>query len=109
LVDKYFLLIKPLDVLFQQIMIVILVKKLQENKISLNKIILIMMVVFGVAHLYSTTHMELVPTLIMTFFTLILSIVFPYFILKVKSGYLYSFISHLVFVDLAALMFWLVF
>ena len=105
-VDRYFIWVKPIDSLLQQLMIIVLVTKLYEQKVSIRTLAILLGVLFGVAHFYSMQHMELGPTALMVFFTTLFALVMPYLLLKVKNGYLYNFMIHIALVDLAALTFW---
>jgi hypothetical protein len=107
LVNKYFLLVKPIDVLLQQTMIIVLVKKLHQSRVSLQNIIFSIAIIFGTTHIYGVRKMELIPALLLTIVATSMSLIFPYLILKVKEGYLYNFMIHLAFVDIAALLIWL--
>ena len=106
LVNNYFLWVKPIDVLLQQLMIIVLVTKLANNKVSLKNITFALAIIFGVAHIESLQRMELTYALILTVSATAMSVVLPYFILKIKNGYLYNVMIHLAFVDVAALLFW---
>ena len=105
-VDRYFIFIKPIDVLLQQLMLIILMTKLHENKISMRAMALLLGVLFGIAHLASVERIDLNITLVMTFATTIFALFMPNIFFKLKNGYLYNFMIHILLVDLAALMYW---
>ncbi len=105
-VDAYFIWIKPLDALLQQLMIIILITKLHQNKIQIKTIALLLGVVFGVAHIMSAERIDISVVIVMTFFTTAFALIMPYLLLKVRNGYIYNFMIHLTLVDLAALMYW---
>ena len=106
LVNNYFLWVKPIDILLQQLMLIVLVTKLHENKVSLKSIIIAVAIIFGAIHIDSLQRMEIIPALILTVSATAMSLVIPYMILRVKNGYLYNLMIHLAFVDIAALLFW---
>ncbi|PIY79974.1 MAG: hypothetical protein COY80_05355 [Candidatus Pacebacteria bacterium CG_4_10_14_0_8_um_filter_42_14] len=109
LVNNYFLFGKPFDILLQQLMLVVLVKKLEEENISLKNIALVVTVIFGIAHLEALRRMELVYALILTSAATLMALIIPRLILKIKDGFIHSFMIHLAFVDVAALLFWIIF
>jgi len=105
-VDRYFIWIKPVDVLLQQLMLIILMTKLHENKMSMQTMALLLGVLFGIAHLASIEQIDLNITIVMTFATTLFALFMPYIFFKLKNGYLYNFMIHILLVDLAALLFW---
>lgn len=109
LVNKYFLFVKPIDILLQQTMIIVLVQKLHQNKVSLQNIIFSLAIIFGTAHIYDITHMELPIAILLAFVATSMSLIFPYLILKTKNGLMYNFMIHLAFIDIAALLVWSIF
>jgi len=67
---------------------------------------LLLGVLFGIAHLASVERIDLNITLVMTFATTIFALFMPNIFFKLKNGYLYNFMIHILLVDLAALMYW---
>ncbi len=109
LVNNYFLLGKPFDILLQQVMIIVLVAKLIQEQISLRTITSIVVIIFGIAHLEALRRMELIYALILTCSTVLMSLFIPRLILKTQDGFLYSFMLHVGLVDIAALLAWTLF
>lgn len=105
-VARYFLWAKPLDALLQQIMIVVLVAKLNEHKVRMRTIAIFLAILFGAAHVYSMLRADFGIALLITFATTLFALFIPYLLLKVRGGFLYNFMIHLALVDLAALLFW---
>lgn len=106
LLENFFIWVKPFDVLYQQIILIILIKKLHQYKITLRSITIMFVFVFGASHIFQVFKTDFVIGLGFLLFGLAGSFIFPFMILKVKNGYLYNFIIHLLVYDLAALLFW---
>ncbi|MDP4011812.1 MAG: hypothetical protein Q8P72_06335 [Candidatus Roizmanbacteria bacterium] len=108
-VDRYFIWAKPLDVLLQQVMIILLVTKLHEKNVRIRTIAFFLAVLFGVAHMVTVQRLDLNIAVLMTVFTTLFALAIPYLQLKVRNGYLINFMIHIALVDLAALLFWGIF
>ena len=102
---QYFLWAKPFEILLQQTLIFILIKKLNENNLSLKKIILLYAILFGINHILLIPITGLYFGLYFTIFALLSAIIFPYNIIKRKNGYLYNIIIHITFYDISAIIF----
>jgi hypothetical protein len=109
LLNNFFIWVKPLDVLVQQLMIIVLVRKFSELKLKYKTIAIICLFCFGIIHIFQVFKTSLIIGLCFTFVALLLSIVFPYLILKVKNGVIYSYVIHLGIYTLAALLSWYLF
>lgn len=105
-VSSYFIWAKPLDSLLQQIMIVVLVTKLSKQNVRMRSIAIFLATLFGVTHIFSMVYIKLEVMLLVTLATTLFALFIPYLLLKVRNGYLYTFMIHLALVDLAALLFW---
>lgn len=106
LLNKFFIGVMPLNVLFQQIILTILITKLYQYKMSFKNIILMFVIIFGAAHIFQIFSINLFVGLGFTFFAIVGSFIFPYMILKVRNGYLYNIMIHLLVYDIATLVFW---
>lgn len=104
---------KTAEVLLQHILIITLVIALSRRIKSLRGIIAAYAVIFGGAHLwlYFLTDVPNLYTLIITVSAIASSLVFPYLITRIKSGFIYGFLIHLAFYVIVALSFrlWLQF
>jgi hypothetical protein len=105
--DHYFLLAKPVEIFLQQVLLVLLIGMLYEKELGLQKIITLVVIFFGTIHIFLMQKMTFFFGMYFFVFAIIASIVFPYLILRVKRGYVYSFILHLCFYDISLLFFWL--
>jgi len=103
LMNNFFLLAKPLEILVQQLLIILLVTKLKEQGMSLRRIITLFVLFFGTIHIFQIFKTDLIIGLGFTFFAILASFIFPYLVLKVRNGYIYNFMIHLVAYDIAAL------
>ena len=109
ILDNFFLITKPFDVLLQQTFVIILVLRLSEFKFSLEQVILITSLIFGISHLFIIYSMTLPLALYFTAFAIMASTLFPYSILKIQDGWVYSYMAHLAFYSLSALLFWVIY
>ena len=103
---SWYFLPKSAEVLVQQILITVLVLDLSYRFHSFKK------VVFGYAALFGGAHVILfvlngTPTpyaVLMTTGAVLSALVFPYFILRVKEGFVYTYTIHLVFYIVLAML-----
>jgi uncharacterized membrane protein YfcA len=109
LLNKYFIWVKPFDVLYQQIILIVLIKKLYEYKMNLKNITILFFVFFGTMHIFQIFRTDLTIALLFTLFGILGSFIFPYMILKKRDGYLYNYIIHMLVYAVAALSFWSVY
>ena len=107
LMNKYFVWAKPLDVLIQQLLIIWLTTKLLANRLSLKQIIIFFMFAFGSIHIFQTLKTDWIIGLLFTGGALISSVLYPYFLIHVRDGYIYNYMFHLGLYNLAALIAWL--
>ncbi len=106
LMNNFYLWVKPLDVLVQQLLIILLVTKLHQYKMSLKQITALFVFGFGAIHIFQIFKTDLFIGLGFTGGAIISSFVYPYMILKVRNGYLYNYMIHLGIYSLAALLAW---
>lgn len=105
--DYRYLLSKSFDILFQQVMIVILVLWLAQRGFSLSEITPWFVVLFGGIHLLA---LPLAGKIFGTFYliaSLFGAILFPMLILTVQYGFVYSYVVHFLFYTVSAVFFWL--
>lgn len=102
--SNYFIWVKPLEVLWQQIMLVLLFTVLAKNRLTLWQIMLLTAVFFGVAHVYQAWRAGVQMGVFFTAGALVFSVLFPYLILKVQNGYAYAYAVHLCIYSAAALL-----
>ncbi len=96
------------ELLFQQVLIAALVLMLYAYYRSLNLVILAYAVFFGGAHVLFFIIKPDVPTVhatVMTIGSVLSALIFPRLILRVKSGFVYSFMIHFAFYIILALIF----
>lgn len=106
LMNSYFLWAKPFDVLLQQVLIVLLVKKLHQYKLTVKQITALFVFGFGFIHIFQIFRTDFTIGLGYTLGAMIFSLIFPYMIINVKNGYIYNFMIHLVTYNVAALLAW---
>jgi len=109
LMNKFYLWVKPLDVFVQQLLIIVLVKKLYQYKLSLRQITILFICGFGLIHIFQVFKTSLIIGLGFTFVAMLSSLVYPYMILKVRNGYLYNYMIHLGIYNIVALTAWIFF
>jgi hypothetical protein len=108
-VDRFFLIQKPFEVLWQQLLLVWLLTILKKNNIQLKKIILVFVFLFGFLHILMIREIPIFFGLYFTIFAIIASFLFPLFLEKKKNGIIYNYGFHLLFYDFSALFFWTIF
>lgn len=106
LMNNYYLFVKPLDVLLQQLLVFLLVTKLREYKMTLKQIIVLLVFGFGVIHIFQIFRTDFIVGLGYTIMAIVFSLIFPYMIIKVKNGCIYNFMIHLAVYNIAALIAW---
>lgn len=97
---------KAADILFQQSLIAALVLAFSARTQSFPRVRLWYLVCFGGAHLALFVIPGILPlyALVMTLAALASAFVFPYLILYVRGGFIYSYMTHLLFYILLALL-----
>lgn len=101
----WYFLPKSTEVLVQQILITILVLEMYYRFHTLKNVILGYAICFGGAHVLLFMFLD-APTpyaLIITISAFLSSFVFPYLILRVRAGFIYSYVIHLLFYILLAM------
>jgi len=107
--DYRYLTSKSFELMFQQVMIVLLILTIHSLTTTMVNVMVIFGVVFAVAHvpiyrLIGTSSKKF--KLVYFVASLMSAIVFPLLILRVSYGFVYSYIIHSSFYALCALFFW---
>jgi hypothetical protein len=103
--SPWYFLPKSTEVLVQQILITVLVLELSFRFKSFSKVIIGYVIVFGGSHLF-LFFMSGASTLyaaMMTVGALCSTFIFPYLILRVRGGFVYTYTIHLLFYILLAM------
>jgi len=108
-VSYAYLFVKLFDILFQQMLIVLLAAFLIENKASVSKSILFFVVLFLVVHLPILFTWNSLVGLYYLSAAVAAGIIFPLLIEKLKYGFIYSFIVHYLFYVLSGFCVWIIF
>lgn len=95
----WYFLPKVTDILLQQTLVAVIVLALAEHIQSVRNVALTYAVLFGVPHiaLFALSGASLAYATIMTVGALASAAFFPYLILKVRNGFVYTFVLHLLF------------
>lgn len=107
--DYRYLTSKSFELLFQQVMIVLLILTIHRATTTMINVMIIYGVIFASAHLpiYPLIGTKARIFKLVYFVASITSaIVFPLLILRVSYGFVYSYIIHLSFYTLSGLFFW---
>ncbi len=104
--NPWYFLPKSAEVLMQQLLITVLVLELSFRLHSLKKVILGFAVCFGGAHalLFLVYGAVTEYAVVMTAGSLLSALVFPYLILRVQGGFVYSYTTHLLFYIFLAML-----
>lgn len=104
--DRRRLVSKPMDILAQQVFVTLLVLFLQDGGLTLGQTIIAFAVIFGAVHtpLIFIEHGAW-PSWYFTIFAILSAVIFPILIVKVKYGFVYSYIIHWVFYTFTAVGF----
>lgn len=105
--DYRYLVSKTFEVLFQQLVIVILSLLLAATGLSLTGIVLGFLCIFGLLHLPMLRIVGKPVGLSYGIASVTLAAVFPILILRVHAGFLYSYTAHWFFYTIAALVAWM--
>ena len=98
LADPWYFLPKSVDILFQQLLIVALVLALAAEQYDLRRIAIGCGLLFGVAHLLlGFGGLPLMYVIRFTMFATLFGFIFPWLILKVKNGFVWSYSLHWVY------------
>jgi len=106
LMNNYFIWVKPFDILLQQTLIILLITKLRELKLSIKRITVLCVVGFGIIHIFQIFITNFAVGLGYAIGATLFSLILPYMIIKVKNGYIYNFMIHLAVYDIASLLAW---
>jgi hypothetical protein len=109
LMNNYFVWAKPFDVFVQQLLLMWLITRLYANGFSLRQLITFFVVAFGSIHIFQILKTDVTIGLLFTLGALMLSVVCPYLLLRVRNGYVYNYMIHLGMYDLVALLAWLLY
>jgi hypothetical protein len=103
--DKKYLLSKSFEILYQQIMISLLSIWLVGSGFYFLTTVFIFALVFGLGHVPLFFYSKKSVGLFFLFASIISSFVFPFLILKVEWGIVYSYIFHWIFYIIAGFVF----
>lgn len=101
-----FLLSKSFEILYQQIYIWLLIIWLNDYGFNGLSISLMLSIMFGIGHLLLFAKMGKLFTLIYSVAAVIASFMFPYLVMNVNYGFLYSYILHTYFYTFLGVSFW---
>ena len=104
--DYRYLLCKPFDLLFQQVLILVGVLWLTQRGLSLWGVIAYFIFLFGLLHFIWIKRAGKLFGRYFFISSLVGAIIFPILILKVEGGFIYSYLAHFLFYTLSALFFW---
>ncbi len=104
--SPWYFLPKASEILVQQVLIIVLILKLSERVTSLFRLLLIYALTFGSIHLsmYLIVGAPVPYALMMTIAALISTIFFPYLILRVHGGVVYTYMIHFLFYIILAML-----
>ncbi len=105
--DYRYLLSKSFEIFFQQVLIITLVFILYYQNFSLTWITIIFMIMFGFAHIPRLKIGRDIFGLIIFVASIISSFLFPYLVLNLRYGYIYTFILHWLFYTNKGILFWI--
>ena len=95
LADPWYFLPKSVDILFQQLLIVALVLALAKREHDLRRISVLCAILFGGTHLLlAFGGVPLMYLIRFTIFATLFGFLFPYLILKVRNGLVWSYSLH---------------
>lgn len=89
-----YLFVKTIEILFQQVLIMLLILTLASYRDDVWFVSKMYALIFSVAHLALIPRLGVAYTLIFFGASLISAFIFPYIILKVRNGFVYSYIIH---------------
>lgn len=107
--DYRYLVSKTFEILFQQTCIIVLVSLLAQAGLSLLAIMFLFFLLFGASHLPLFLTGNWIWATYYIVFSALSGFIFPPLILKLSSGFIYSFIIHWLFYTLAGVGFWIYF
>lgn len=92
-----YMLAKSFEILFQQLLIIALVSFLLELRVSFNLMVLLFALLFSLIHLPLVKIKNVFFGIYFTLAALISAVFFPFLILYIPTGYVYSYILHWLF------------
>ena len=104
--DYRYLVPKSFEVLFQQLVIVVLTLLLSETGLSVTAVVFAFLGIFGLLHLPMLLVIGRGPGLYYGVASVTLAAAFPVLILRVESGFLYSYAAHWFFYTVVAVLAW---
>ena len=104
--DFRYLVPKSFEVLFQQLVIAVLATLLAETGLPLPGVVLAFLGIFGVLHLPMLLVIGTGPGLYYSVASVTLAAAFPVLILRLQSGFLYSYAAHWFFYTIVAVVAW---
>ena len=105
--DYRYLMSKSFEILYQQVLIIVLVLMLHSFGLNLFYITIIFAIMFGFGHLPAFKFHKDIFGLIIFIAALSSSFLFPYLILNFKYGFIYTYIAHWLFYSNTGILFWL--
>ena len=109
LMNSYFVLAKPFDVLAQQALIFTLFQKLVDREKSQRQIQVIFVIVFGIPHIFQTLLTDPVVGLGFAFASIGAAVIFPILLRNTKLGAAFCFTAHLFAYSATAVFSWSMF
>ncbi|HLC98316.1 MAG TPA: hypothetical protein VJC21_06075 [Candidatus Nanoarchaeia archaeon] len=105
--DYRYLVSKSFDILFQQMMILMLVLWLSQQGFSLSMTMLFSLLLFGGVHIFALIPAGKLFGMYYLIASLLGAVVFPLLVLTVNYGFVYSYALHFFFYTASAVFFWL--
>ncbi|KKR02442.1 MAG: hypothetical protein UT29_C0002G0004 [Candidatus Yanofskybacteria bacterium GW2011_GWA1_39_13] len=95
----WYFLPKSIEILVQQILIAVLVLEFYSRFNSLKETVISYAICFGLAHvlLFSINGAPTTYALMMIAGSVLSALIFPYLILRIRGGFIYAYVIHLVF------------
>jgi len=104
--DNKYLASKSFEILFQQILIVLLVLWLSQLGLSIFELIISFAILFGLGHSYLIYSRGKLFGTILTISSILSAIIFPILIIYVPWGFIYSYFVHWMFYISVGFFFW---
>jgi hypothetical protein len=89
-----YLFVKTIEILFQQVLIMLLILTLASYRDDIWFVSKAYAAIFGIAHIALIPKLGLAYTLLFFGAALMSACIFPYIILRIKNGFVYSYIAH---------------
>ncbi|OIO40744.1 hypothetical protein COU56_05105 [Candidatus Pacearchaeota archaeon CG10_big_fil_rev_8_21_14_0_10_31_9] len=104
--DKRYLISKSFDILYQQILIIVLVFLLKNQGLNLIWISILFALIFGFGHIPAIRLNKSFFGTLIFLASIISSFLFPYLILTFKYGFIYTYMAHWLFYTNTGILFW---